>query len=202
MSHPFKHFLLIQRHRHQVIRNGWHLGIFWQCLRHDLSKFGITEFSRGAKYYVGNHSPIYEERLRHGYSSVACLHHTKRNKHHWEHYVDFFKGRIVVRNMPYKYAVEYVADTLAASKTYNPKEFKRGTTLEYFLAHSPYIYMTDVTREFITWMLTEYRDNGWKNLKRKNTKKKYEEIAKKHPETKMFEALNVQGELPLLKEGV
>ena len=202
MSHPFKHLKTILKHRHQVIRNGWHLGIFWHCLGHDLSKFGRTEFKVGSTYYVGAHSPIYEERLRNGYFSSACQHHTRRNKHHWEYWTDFFKGRIVAKNMPYKYALEYVADTLSASKTYDPKNFKGATTLEYFNRNSPHYYLTDTTEEFIRWCLTEYAENGWKNLKKKNTKKVYKEIEAKYPKTKIFDTMKALGDLPLLKEGI
>ena len=202
MSHPFKHLRTILKHRHQVIRNGWHLGIFWHCLRHDLSKFGRTEFKVGSTYYVGTHSPIYEERLRNGYFSSACQHHTRRNKHHWEYWTDFFKGRIVAKNMPYKYALEYVADTLSASKTYDPKNFKGSTTLEYFNRNCPHYYLTDTTEEFIRWCLTEYAENGWKNLKKKNTKKVYNEIEAKYPKTKIFDVMKSVGDLPLLKEGI
>ncbi len=202
MSHPFKHLRVILKHRHQVIRNGWHLGIFWHCLKHDLSKFGRTEFKVGSTYYVGTHSPIYEERLRNGYYSTACQHHTRRNKHHWEYWTDFFKGRIIAKNMPYKYALEYVADTLSASKTYDPKNFKGGTTLEYFNRNSEHYYLTDTTEEFIRWCLTEYAENGWKNLKKKNTKKVYKEIEAKYPKTKVFDTMKALGDLPLLKEGI
>ena len=202
MSHPFKHLRVILKHRHQVIRNGWHLGIFWHCLKHDLSKFGRTEFKVGSTYYVGTHSPIYEERLRNGYYSTACQHHTRRNKHHWEYWTDFFKGRIIAKNMPYKYALEYVADTLSASKTYDPKNFKGSTTLEYFNRNSEHYYLTDTTEEFIRYCLTKYAENGWKNLKKKNTKKVYKEIEAKYPKTKVFETMKALGDLPLLKEGI
>ena len=202
MSHPFKHLRTILRHRHQVIRNGWHLGIFWHCLRHDLSKFGRTEFKVGSTYYVGTHSPIYEERLRNGYYSTACQHHTRRNKHHWEYWTDFFKGRIIAKNMPYKYALEYVADTLSASKTYDPKNFKGSTTLEYFNRNSEHYYLTDTTEEFIRWCLTEYAENGWKNLKKKKKKKVYKEIEAKYPKTKVFDTMKALADLPLLKEGI
>lgn len=202
MSHPFKHLRVILKHRHQVIRNGWHLGIFWHCLKHDLSKFWRTEFKVGSTYYVGTHSPIYEERLRNGYYSTACQHHTRRNKHHWEYWTDFFKGRIIAKNMPYKYALEYVADTLSASKTYDPKNFKGSTTLEYFNRNSEHYYLTDTTEEFIRWCLTEYAENGWKNLKKKNTKNVYKEIEAKYPKTKVFDTMKALGDLPLLKEGI
>lgn len=202
MAHPFKHLSLILKHRHQVIRNGYHLGIFWHCLKHDLSKFSPVEFNNASKYFVGTHSPVYEERLSNGYFSKQCQHHTKRNKHHWEYWTDFLKGRVIAKNMPYKYALEFVADTLSASKTYDPKNFKNDTTLKYFETHSKVYYMTDTTREFIRWCLSEYAENGWKNLKKKNTKKRYKEIEEKYPKTKVFEAMQIFENLPLLKEGL
>lgn len=104
--------------------------------------------------------------------------------------------------MPYKYALEFVADTLSASKTYDPKNFKNDTTLKYFETHSKVYYMTDTTREFIRWCLSEYAENGWKNLKKKNTKKRYKEIEEKYPKTKVFEAMQIFENLPLLKEGL
>ena len=86
------HLHTITKHRNQVIRNGWHCGIFLHCLRHDLSKYGPTEFLKSAHYYAGDHSPVYEQRkAEHCFSSV-CQHHTRRNKHHWEYWTDYFKG--------------------------------------------------------------------------------------------------------------
>jgi len=152
-SHPFKHLCLILRHRHLVIRNAFHMGIFWQSLKHDLTKFSPKEFWPSARYYAGNHSPVYEERLSNGYFSSVCQHHTKRNPHHWEYWTDFFGGRIVAKTMPYRYATEYVADMLSASYTYDPEHFRPETTLEYFLKNSPYYYMTQATKEYVIWCL-------------------------------------------------
>ena len=132
-SHPFKHFVLITRHRHRVIKNASHMGIFWHSLKHDLSKYGCLEFWTSAKYYVGDHSPVYEERLHNDYFSIVCQHHTNRNPHHWEYWADFFMGHILVKRMPWKYAVEYVCDVLSASQTYNPKNFEADSAYKYFL---------------------------------------------------------------------
>ena len=83
MAHPFKHLKLIIKHRHRVIANASHMGIFFHALRHDLSKFSHIEFHTSSKYYIGDHSPVYEERLANDYFSTICQHHTRRNKHHW-----------------------------------------------------------------------------------------------------------------------
>lgn len=47
--------------------------------------------------------------------------------------------------------------------------------------------MTEATKEYISWCLAEYRDNGFKNLKKKNTQKKYREITGKYPDVELFE---------------
>ena len=62
MAHPLGHFKTITKHRHKVIRNCFKAGLFWQGLRHDLSKYSPTEFIPGAKFYLGTRSPNEKER--------------------------------------------------------------------------------------------------------------------------------------------
>ena len=94
MAHPLGHFKTITKHRHKVIRNCFKAGIFWQGLRHDLSKYSPTEFIPGAKFYLGTRSPNEKEREVYGYS-MAWMHHKGRNKHHYEYWYDIIKGIIV-----------------------------------------------------------------------------------------------------------
>jgi hypothetical protein len=199
MSHPFRHFVTITKHRHQVLRNAFHMGIFFHALRHDLSKLSPTEFWTSAKYYAGSYSPVYQERLSNGYFSRICQHHTRRNPHHWEYWTDFFSGRILAKTMPYAWATEYVCDMLSASKTYDPKHFNPMTTLQYFREKSPHYYMTRATRAYIDWCLATYAQEGWKGLKKKMTKAKYQQIVSSLPDVEVFSELRLQGELPPLK---
>ncbi len=197
--HFLKHFLTITRHRHQVIKNAAHCGIFFHALFHDLSKYSYAEFVTSARYYAGNHSPVDEERRGNGYFSSICQHHTRRNKHHWEYWTDFYYGRVIARAMPYKYALEYVCDMLSASKTYDPKSFSGATTLAYFEARKDRYYMAEGTKEFIEWCLTRYRDLGWAGLRRKDTKEAYERFNNAHPAVAVFDVSLAAGELPPLK---
>lgn len=192
MGHPFKHFVLITKHRNGVIKNASHMGIFWHALKHDMSKYGWTEFHNSSINYVGTSSPVYQQRLNGNYFSSICQHHTKRNPHHWEYWTDFYGGHILAKRMPWKYAVEYVCDMLSASKTYNKKSFNSAVTLEYFLKRRDHYFMNKATSEFVEWCLTQYRDSGWKNLKKKITKAKYDEIAAKYPEVEIFEAKGIE----------
>ena len=72
--HLFKHFVLITKHRHRVIKNASHMGIFWHSLGHDLSKYGCLEFFTSAKYYAGDHSPVIYRR-RPGAAGEESDHH-------------------------------------------------------------------------------------------------------------------------------
>lgn len=196
MAHSFKHLRLITKHRHQVIKNAFHCGIFWHALKHDLSKYSRVEFRTSAKYYAGNHSPVDEERKANSLWSNVCQHHTKHNGHHWEYWTDFYCGKILAKTMPWKYATELICDMLAASKCYSPKTFGPSTALDYFLSRKNHYYMTSATKEYVEWGLTRYRDLGWKGLKKKDTKAKYAEITSRLPLIEVFEQLLVPSKLP------
>ena len=67
------HLRTVQHHRFLVLRHCWRVGLYWQGLTHDLSKFSPVEFSAGAKYYQGNRSPNEIERREKGYSAAWLL---------------------------------------------------------------------------------------------------------------------------------
>ena len=49
-----------------VLRYCFKCGLYKQGLLHDLSKYGITEFFNGVKYYAGIYSPHHNERKNKG----------------------------------------------------------------------------------------------------------------------------------------
>ena len=116
------HFVTITHHRHLVRKNCFKMGLYWQGLVHDLSKYTPAEFLIGARCYQGTRSPNAREREIRGYST-SWLHHKGRNKHHFEYWIDFFKKNeygdgIVPVPMPDKYIAEMMADRVAASMIY------------------------------------------------------------------------------------
>ncbi len=133
MRGAWNHFRTITRHRHLVIRHCWKAGIFWQGLRHDLSKYSPTEFLPGARYYQGNRSPNEKEREVLGYS-VAWMHHKGRNKHHFEYWNDYNpkEKRVMPVKMPARYLAEMFCDRLAASKVYAGDQYQQDHSLRYF----------------------------------------------------------------------
>ncbi len=128
------HLSTITRHRHTVIRHCWKAGIFWQGLRHDLSKYSPTEFCQGVRYYQGGRrSPNEAEREDLGYS-LAWMHHKGRNRHHFEYWCDYnpITKRVDPVRMPMRYLAEMFCDRVAASKIYNKERYDTTCPLTYF----------------------------------------------------------------------
>lgn len=127
------HIKTITKHRHMVIYHCFKAGIGFQGLFHDLSKYTPTELRTGAKYYVGYRSPNDLERRAEGYST-AWLHHQGRNKHHFEYWRDYNTETHLIEpvKMPLKYVKEMFCDRLAASKTYQGKDYDISHPIEYF----------------------------------------------------------------------
>ena len=113
----WRHLKTVQRHRHLVRQYCFRLGLYWQGLTHDLSKFSPVEFWAGVKYFQGDRSPNDAQRRDKGYSA-SWMHHKGRNRHHFEYWTDYgVSGEgIIGVEMPKKYVAEMFCDRLAASK--------------------------------------------------------------------------------------
>ena len=128
------HFCTITRHRHTVMRHCRRAGIFWQGLRHDLSKYSPTEFWQGVRYYQdGKRSPNEAEREALGYS-LAWMHHKGRNRHHFEYWADYNPRTKQVEpvEMPVRFLAEMFCDRVAASKIYMKDAYDQTCPLAYF----------------------------------------------------------------------
>ena len=155
------HFVTITRHRWLVRQGCFRVGLYWQGLTHDLSKYSPTEFRVGAKYFQGDKSPNGAERNDKGFSE-AWMHHKGRNKHHYEYWTDMSP---VTRNydavpMPRKYLVEMVMDRRAACMVYQGDKYSDGSALEYFMKSRERELMHPQTRMELEHILTMLRDQG------------------------------------------
>lgn len=159
--HPVKHFITITKHRNLVMRYCFRVGLYRQGLCHDLSKYSLTEFIPGARYYNGHLSPNGFQRDAEGYSS-AWMHHKGRNKHHFEYWTDVMKGQEGYQPvpMPKKYLVESVMDRIAASKVYLGEKYYVGCELDYLEKSNEARMMHPATREALRQILTMLRDEG------------------------------------------
>ncbi len=160
---PWQHFKTITRHRLIVMQGCFRVGLIWQGLTHDLSKYSPTEFWIGAKYYQGDRSPNAAEREDKGFSE-AWMHHKGRNRHHYEYWTDMSRQTRSYESvtMPRKYLVEMVMDRRAACIVYQGKDYTDGSALTYFENSREKLLMHPETRQQLGYILTMLRDQGEK----------------------------------------
>ena len=140
MMKAWQHFKTITTHKIWVMRYCFKIGLYWQGLTHDLSKYSPTEFLVGMKYYQGDRSPNNAEREDTGMSK-SWMHHKGRNKHHFEYWIDFSRTSqgIAGAKMPVNYLVEVVMDRIAACKVYRGKDYTDASAWEYYQRERPYL---------------------------------------------------------------
>ena len=160
--HFWAHLRTVHRHRALVRKYCFRLGLYWQGLTHDLSKYAPVEFFAGVKYFQGDHSPNDAQRKAHGYSA-SWLHHKGRNRHHFEYWTDYsLTGEgIAGVEMPKKYVAEMFCDRLAASKVYRGADFEPGDPYRFYLrGKDRRLLIHPATAELLETMLVKLRDEG------------------------------------------
>ena len=158
----YHHFLTITKHKCEVMKNCFAVGLYRQGLLHDLSKYSWEEFATGVKYYQGNRSPNAAEKEEKGYSA-AWLHHKGRNKHHFEYWIDFAPDKswgLVGNKMPLRYLIEMVMDRIAASKVYKGKDYTDACAWEYFERGRDFVVMHPRTKYQLEYLLTMLKEQG------------------------------------------
>lgn len=166
----WKHFCTITRHKALVMAGCFQVGLYWQGLLHDLSKYGPTEFLVGCKYYKGYMSPNNAEREATG-CSTAWLHHKGRNKHHLEYWIDYGTAENAPRDegkkmcgmrMPVRYVVEMFIDRVSASKNYQREKYTDKSPLVYYEKGADIYLLHPDTRALLEYLLTMLAVKGEK----------------------------------------
>jgi len=160
----WQHLKTINHHKWLVMKYCFRVGLYKQGLLHDLSKYTLTEFLVGARYYQGNQSPNNVERQLQGYS-LAWLHHKGRNKHHLEYWIDYSTKRgepMAGMKMPVKYVAEMCCDRIAASKNYNKDLYHDCDHISYFKVSKEAYIIYPETKALLEKLLTMLRDKGEK----------------------------------------
>ena len=159
----WQHFKTITHHRLLVMAGCFRVGLYWQGLVHDLSKYSPTEFFTGAKYFQGNRSPNTAEREDKGFSE-AWMHHKGRNRHHYEYWTDMNRQTRCYESvpMPRKYLVEQVMDRWAACMVYQGKNYTAESALAYFEKSRERELMHPKTRQELELLLTMLKEQGEK----------------------------------------
>ena len=164
MNRFWGHLKTITHHRHLVMRGCFRMGLYWQGLTHDLSKYSPTEFWAGVRFFQGTRSPNTAERETNGYS-LAWMHHKGRNRHHFEYWIDYCiapDGHVYMGGckMPLRYVAEMFCDRIAACKTYLKEQYTDAAPYEYYLRSKSHILIHPETSDTIEEMLRVLRDEG------------------------------------------
>ena len=157
-----KHFRTITKHKIEVAKLCFRIGLVKRGITHDLSKYSPTEFLMGARFYQGFRSPNAAEREFRGYTE-AWLHHKGRNRHHFEYWLDLSDDpgmRIKPAPMPKRYVLEMLCDRIAASKTYKGAEYSDTDPLAYYERSKGYVIMHPETRALLEKLLVTLAEEG------------------------------------------
>ena len=131
MSKYLKYLSYVLRHKWFVMLACFKVGLYWQGLIHDNSKFLPDEFIPYANFFYGNND-IKKGRDKTGYYKptdtgdkafdFAWLLHQKRNPHHWQWWIlPEDKGGIKLIPMWNKYLLEMLCDWQGAGKAQRNK---------------------------------------------------------------------------------
>ncbi len=161
MANLLGHLKTVHHHRALVRKHCFQVGLYWQGLTHDLSKYSLVEFFPGVKYYQGNRSPNEAERSAKGYSS-AWLHHKGRNRHHLEYWIDYSPTGtgLAGMEMPVNYVVEMFCDRVAASKTYRGAAYRDSDPYEYYVHSRSHYLIHPNTAALLESLLLRLREEG------------------------------------------
>ena len=142
----------ILTHKYYVAKYCFQIGLYWQGITHDLSKFSFTEFSRAIKYWDDNISSLANECKILGYSQTL-LHHRGRNPHHYEYWIHSLDNGGVPARMPKKYVLELICDYLAAAKTYGADPRKEYI---WWAKQQSHMKIHKETKDYITEVFYKY----------------------------------------------
>lgn len=153
------HFKTITKHKYYVAIECFKVGLYWQGIIHDLSKYSCTEFFISAKFYQGKSSPIEAEIIKNGYS-LAWLNHKNKNKHHFQYWIHYNKGEIKPVDMPNKYILEMACDFIGAGKAYNNVSNDTSEPLKYWKEKIDKTFISEKTIYQFESILTQYANTG------------------------------------------
>lgn len=166
----WRHLKTITKHKWYVMMACFKVGLYWQGIKHDLSKYSITEFYASAKHFQGDKSPVDAEKIKNGYS-LAWQNHKAKNKHHWHYWTDFENGELIVIKMPAKYLAEMLCDWVGAGKAYNRGNWSIDTFKGWYHHDKDNMVLHKLTRSYIELLVDNVKSEqdlyrNWINIKR------------------------------------
>lgn len=174
------HFKKICTHKHYVRKYCWKMGLYWQGIAHDISKFSPVEFWESVKYYQGDRSPIDACKEANGVS-YGWQHHKGRNPHHYEYWVDNLDNGGIPLIMPEKYAMELIADYLGAGHAYMGKNFTYESEYKWWKQKTKNpLLMHPAIKLFVEYCLEDFTKSEKLYLNKRHIKYNYHRAMKNY----------------------
>lgn len=159
-----KNLWYVLKHKYYVFIECCKLGIPFRGIIHDMSKFRPSEYKYYALYFFNKKLPEWDyakrvfpsfpykytkEGVKEGFD-IAWLHHHRRNKHHWQYWLEVSVDNndiinVVPIEMPLKVAKEMLADWRGAGRSITGKD----DTFDYYMKNRNKIILHDNTRKWI-----------------------------------------------------
>lgn len=142
------------RHKREVRKACWKVGLFWRGLKHDLSRFTPTEFISYARFHydrdgskrnvrdaTGRYDPFADPLI-----AASLAHHVHCNDHHWQHWAHVGDdGTIVLLEMPRRAVLEMFCDWWGAGRAQGSKVYP----VEWYAKNRQYVHVHPATRDLI-----------------------------------------------------
>jgi hypothetical protein len=140
-------------HKWYVMVECWKEGLYWRGVKHDWSKFLLSEFIPYARFFYGpRHKPIRDETGYYKPTSTgdlgfdfAWLLHQKRNAHHWQWWIlPEDDGGIKILPMSDADRREMICDWKGAGKAQGKPD-----TLAWYQANNKKMQLHPETRQWV-----------------------------------------------------
>lgn len=155
------HLRTINHHKVLVTKMCFQVGLYWQGICHDLSKYHPVEFIPGGIYFQGDRSPISKEKEIKGFSK-GWLHHKGRNPHHFEYWIDYDvkTKKLAGMKMSKKYVAEMIIDRICACKNYMKEEYTDRSALDYYKKGREIMVIHEESDLLAMYLLTMLAEKG------------------------------------------
>ncbi len=112
MKKHLKHLRYLIRHKWFVLVECWKVGLYWQGIVHDWSKFLPSEWFPYTDFLYGD---IGSRKIAYAFD-VAVLKHYKRSNHHWQSWIFHSQAGMKPMEMSYKDCLEMICDWHGAGR--------------------------------------------------------------------------------------
>jgi len=169
----FHYFNYVIRHKWFVGLACFKMGLFWQGIIHDWSKFLPSEFIPYARYFYGPKGDTSILRNRESRVKIkidfdmAWLLHQRRNLHHWQYWVLLKDdGSFYPLVIPYHFRLEMLCDWKGAGRAQKGGLDNWNETFNWYCKNKDRMKIEHFTRKSIEMFLEDNADKKYLGIEK------------------------------------